>query len=112
MGFARGRRPRRDRSRLLDSQQPDECHTPRFARPSACRSRAGAACSCAGRQGTRARIPPCCAGSRALTFSDARKGDGARAHSAARHGPVLSHSRKGDAAHACCDGAYEHRADV
>jgi hypothetical protein len=43
MGFAGGRRPRRDRSRLLDSQQLqlDECYIPRFARPSICDSRAG-----------------------------------------------------------------------
>ena len=70
MGFARRRRPRRDRSRLLDSQPPDECHTRRFARPSACHSRAGsasAACSCAGRSETRALVGsrPYCAGSRA-----------------------------------------------
>jgi hypothetical protein len=70
MGFTRGRRPRRDRSRLLDSQQPDECHTSRFVRPSACRSRVGstsAACSCAGRPETRALAGsrPYRAGSRA-----------------------------------------------
>ena len=52
MGFARGRRPRRDRGPLLDS----ECHTPGFAKPNGCRSRAGpgAACFCAGRAETRA----------------------------------------------------------
>ena len=56
MGFARGRRPRRNRSPLLDSRQPDECPTPRFARPNSCRSRAGsgAACSSTGRAGNRA----------------------------------------------------------
>ena len=53
------------------ASQPDECHTPRFARPSACRSRAGsggAACSCAGRPATSALVGsrPYCAGSRAL----------------------------------------------
>ncbi len=46
VGFARRRRPRRDRSRLLDSQQPDERHTPRFASPSACRFRANSRPHC------------------------------------------------------------------
>ena len=41
VGFAWGRGPRRDRSRLLDSQQPDECLAPRFAGANSCRSRAG-----------------------------------------------------------------------
>ena len=35
MGFARGRRRRRDRSLLLDSQQSDECHSPCFAKANA-----------------------------------------------------------------------------
>ena len=55
-----GRRPRRDRSRLLVSQQPDERHTLCFARSSACRSRAGSAravCSCAGRREARSSPP-------------------------------------------------------
>ena len=114
MGFARGRPPRRDRSGVLDSKQPDECHTPRFARPSACRSRAGTACSSAGRQGTRALVSSCpyCAERRALAFSDARKGDRATVRSAASRRANRSDSRKGDAAHAFCDGAYEHRSDL
>ena len=41
MGLARGRRRRCDRSLLLDSPQPDECHTARFVRPNACGARAG-----------------------------------------------------------------------
>ena len=55
MGFARGPCPRLDRSPLLDSRQPEECHTPRFAWPNSCRPRAGSAAACcfAGRTGTR-----------------------------------------------------------
>jgi hypothetical protein len=41
MGFARERRPSCDRGRLLDSPQPDECHTARVVRPNACGARAG-----------------------------------------------------------------------
>jgi hypothetical protein len=81
MGFAGGRRPRRDRSRLLDSQQPDECHTPRFARPTACDSRAG-------RPGTRALVSSCpyCAERRALTCAAGR----AAGRSPARSRPACS----------------------
>ena len=65
MGFARGCRPRRDRSALLDGRQPNQRHSPRLARADSGRSRAGgrAACSsCAGRAGTRACAPGCAGG--------------------------------------------------
>ena len=97
MGFARGRRPRRNRSLLLDSQQPDECHTPRFARPDSSRSRAGsgAACSSAGRAGNRALASPRAGssdyaggcgstGARSLSDPAARSLSGARGRTASR----------------------------
>ena len=64
MGFARGRRPRRDRSPLLDNQQPDERHTARFVRPNACRSRAGSRPYCAERRAVASALTPRCAGCR------------------------------------------------
>ncbi len=75
MGFARGRGPRRAGSRLLDSQQPDESHTARFARPNACHSSAG-------RPGTRSRHY--CAEGRALAAALTRAASRAGGRSPAR----------------------------
>ena len=96
MGFARGRGHRRDRSRLLDSQQADECHAPRFARTNSCRpcaGSAGTACTCAGRAGTRALASaPTCASdctegrnpARSLSNRAARSRSGVRCRTASR----------------------------
>ena len=75
VGFARGRRPCRDRSCLLDSQQPDECRTARFASPSARHPRAGSRPYCAERRALAAA---------ALTCAPARSGCAARSNSGAR----------------------------
>ena len=95
MGFARGRRPRCDRSPLLDSRQLDECHTPCFPRPSDCYS--GADCSCARRQRTRAHIGPraysAASRAHASTLTCVPGPEGGR-------GPA-SYSRSDRAAHSC-----------
>ena len=59
-----------DRSRLLDSQQPDECHTFCFARPNACRALVSSRPYCPERRAIALTFAPGRAGGRRPSRSD------------------------------------------